>query len=98
MAPGNNSFVYLAILNDSHMDFQLVTGGSGYHGPPGLYYTFTTQQSFLQSGLCRNHFLGGLRTGTYDVLQSAKGTQRLTFIKDGGHWRAGGRNRTDWFY
>ena len=32
----------------------------------------------------------GHLTGTYDVLlQSGKGTQRLTLIKEGGHWRAG---------
>ena len=32
----------------------------------------------------------GHLTGTYDVLlQSGKGTQRLTLIKEGEHWRAG---------
>jgi hypothetical protein len=34
----------------------------------------------------------GYLTGTYDVLlQSGKGTQRLTLVKerDGEHWRAG---------
>ena len=32
----------------------------------------------------------GQLTGTYDVLlQSGKGTKRLTLVKEGGHWRAG---------
>jgi hypothetical protein len=32
----------------------------------------------------------GLQTGTYDVLlQSGKGTKRLTLVNDGERWRAG---------
>ncbi|HET9824810.1 MAG TPA: hypothetical protein VFP87_05720, partial [Chitinophagaceae bacterium] len=33
----------------------------------------------------------GELTGTYDVLlQSGKGTQRLTLVEEAGRWRAGG--------
>lgn len=52
--------------------------------------TFTHNKVFYKAALAETISWEGLRTGTYDVLlQSAKGTQRLTLIKDGSHWRAG---------
>ena len=45
---------------------------------------------FYKAALAETVSWDGQLTGTYDVLlQSAKGTQRLTLVKEGGHWRAG---------
>jgi hypothetical protein len=52
--------------------------------------TFTHNDVFYKAALAETISWEGLLTGTYDVLlQSRKGTQRLTLVKEGKHWRAG---------
>ena len=72
------------------MDFQLVTGTPGIMDPVVFTTTFTHNDTFYKAALAETISWEGLLTGTYDVLlQSGKGTQRLTLIKEGEHWRAG---------
>ena len=72
------------------MDFQLVTGGPDAMDPLVFTTTFTHNNLFYKAALAETISWEGLRTGTYDVLlQSAKGTQRFTLIKDKDHWRSG---------
>jgi hypothetical protein len=72
------------------MDFQLVTGGSDTIDHLVFTTTFTHNQVFYKAAIAETISWEGLLTGTYDVLlQSAKGTQRLTLIKERAHWRAG---------
>jgi hypothetical protein len=72
------------------MDFQLVTGRPGTDD----YLVFTTSflhnNIFYKAALAETISWEGQYTGTYDVLlQSGKGTQRLTLVKEGNSWRAG---------
>ena len=72
------------------MDFQLVTGGSDTIAPLVFTTTFTHNNIFYKAAIAETVSWEGLLTGTYDVLlQSAKGTQRLTLVKESGRWRAG---------
>jgi hypothetical protein len=72
------------------MDFQLITGRPDTIDPLVFTTTFTHNDVFYKAALAETISWEGLATGTYDVLlQSAKGTQRLTLIKEGNHWRAG---------
>jgi len=55
-------------------------------------YPTTQNNIFYKAALAETISWEGHLTGTYDVLlQSGKGTQRLTLVKerDGEHWRAG---------
>ena len=86
------SFFYLAILNESFMDFQLVAGRPDTTDHLVFTTTFTHNNIFYKAALAETISWEGHLTGTYDVLlQSGKGTQRLTLVKDrdGEHWRAG---------
>ena len=84
------SFFYLAILNESFMDFQLVAGRPDTSDHLVFTTTFTHNNIFYKAALAETISWEGHLTGTYDVLlQSGKGTQRLTLIKEGNHWRAG---------
>ena len=84
------SFFYLAILNESFMDFQLVAGRPDTSDHLVFTTTFTHNNIFYKAALAETISWEGHLTGTYDVLlQSGKGTQRLTLIRDGEHWRAG---------
>jgi len=86
------SFFYLAILNESFMDFQLVAGGPDTSDHLVFTTTFTHNNIFYKAALAETISWEGHLTGTYDVLlQSGKGTQRLTLIqdRDGEHWRPG---------
>lgn len=72
------------------MDFQLVTGRPDITD----YLLFTTSFShnsiFYKAAFAETVSWEGKLTGTYDVLlQSGKGTQRLTLVNDGDHWIAG---------
>ena len=72
------------------MDFQFVTGGPD----TANYLVFTTAFShnniFYKAAFAETVSWEGKFTGTYDVLlQSKRGTQRLTLINDGDRWRAG---------
>ena len=72
------------------MDFQLVTGRPDTTDHLVFTTTFTHQNVFYKAALAETVSWDGHLTGTYDVLlQSGKGTQRLTLINEGGHWRAG---------
>jgi hypothetical protein len=69
------------------MDFQLIAGTSD---PLVVTTTFTHNNTFYKAAIAETISWEGLPTGTYDVLlQSRKGTQRFTLIKEGNHWRAG---------
>jgi hypothetical protein len=88
--PANESFFYLATLNESDMDFQLITGRPDTTDYLAFTTTFTYNNVFYKAALAETISWEGRLTGTYDaLLQSGKGTQRLTLIKDGMHWRAG---------
>lgn len=72
------------------MDFQLVTGRPDTAEPLVFTTTFTHNNVFYKAALAETISWEGLLTGTYDVLlQSSKGTQRLTLVREGNHWRAG---------
>ena len=72
------------------MDFQLITGGPDTIDHLVFTTTFTHNNVFYKAALAETISWEGHLTGTYDVLlQSGKGTQRLTLIKEGEHRRAG---------
>jgi hypothetical protein len=72
------------------MDFQLVTGGPDTIDHLVFTTTFTHSNVFYKAALAETIRWDGQVTGTYDVLlQSGKGTQRLTLIKEGDQWKAG---------
>jgi len=72
------------------MDFQLITGRPDTADHLAFTTTFTHNNVFYKAALAETISWEGHLTGTYDVLlQSGKGTQRLTLIKEGEHWRAG---------
>ena len=73
------------------MDFQLVTGTPDKTDHLVFTTTFSHNNIFYKAALAETVSWEGLLTGTYDVLlQSGKGTQRLTLVKDREqHWKAG---------
>jgi hypothetical protein len=72
------------------MDFQLVTGRPDTTDYLVFTTTFTHNNIFYKAVLAETISWEGQLTGTYDVLlQSGRGTQRLTLITDGRQWRAG---------
>ena len=72
------------------MDFQLVTGRPDATDHLVFTTTFTHNNVFYKAALAETISWEGKLTGTYDaLLQSGKGTQRLTLVKEGNHWRAG---------
>jgi hypothetical protein len=72
------------------MDFQLVTGGPDLADHLVFTTTFTHNDVFYKAALAETVSWDGRRTGTYDVLlQSGRGTQRLTLVKRRGQWTAG---------
>ena len=72
------------------MDYQLVTGGPEVADHLVFTTSFSHNNVFYKAALAETISWDGQLTGTYDVLlQSGKGTQRLTLIKEGEHWRAG---------
>ena len=74
------------------MDFQLIAGRPDITDHLVFTTTFTHNNVFYKAALAETISWEGHLTGTYDVLlQSGKGTQRLTLIKDrnGEHWRTG---------
>jgi hypothetical protein len=72
------------------MDFQLVAGRPDTVDPVVFTTTFTHNNIFYKAALAETVSWDGSLTGTYDVLlQSAKGTQRLTLVKESNRWRAG---------
>jgi len=74
------------------MGFQLIAGRPDITDHLVFTTTFTHNNIFYKAALAETISWEGHLTGTYDVLlQSGKGTQRLTLVKerDGEHWRAG---------
>lgn len=72
------------------MDFQLVTGRPDTTDYLVFTTTFTHNNIFYKAVLAETISWEGQLTGTYDVLlQSGRGTQRLTLITNGQQWRAG---------
>ncbi len=72
------------------MDYQLVAGRSDATDHLVFTTSFTHNNIFYKAALAETISWEGHLTGTYDVLlQSAKGTQRLTLVKEGEQWRAG---------
>jgi hypothetical protein len=74
------------------MDFQLIAGRPDITDHLVFTTTFTHNNVFYKAALAETISWEGHLTGTYDVLlQSGKGTQRLTLIRDrdGEHWRTG---------
>ncbi len=72
------------------MDFQLINGGPDTADHLVFTTTFTHNNVFYKAALAETISWEGQLTGTYDVLlQSGKGTQRCTLVKEGENWRAG---------
>jgi hypothetical protein len=72
------------------MDFQLVTGRPDTIDPLVFITKFAHNDVFYKAAIAETISWEGQLTGTYDVLlQSIKGTQRLTLVKERGRWRAG---------
>lgn len=72
------------------MGFQLITGEPDTIDHLVFTTTFTHNSVFYKAALAETISWEGLHTGTYDVLlQSGKGTQRFTLLKEGEQWKAG---------
>ena len=72
------------------MDLQLVSGAPDTIDHLVFTTTFKHKDVFYKAAIAETISWDGSLTGTYDVLlQSGKGTQRLTLVKERNHWRAG---------
>jgi hypothetical protein len=73
------------------MDYQLLTGGPSTTDHLVFTTMFSHNEVFYKAALAETISWEGQHvSGTFDVLlQSGMGTQRLTLIKYGEHWRAG---------
>ena len=72
------------------MDFQLVSGRPDTTDHLVFTTSFTHNNVFYKAALAESISWEGHLIGTYDVLlQSGKGTQRLTLVKYGERWKAG---------
>lgn len=72
------------------MDFQLVSGRPDTTDHLVFTTSFSHNNIFYKAALAESISWEGHLIGTYDVLlQSGKGTQRLTLVKHGEHWKAG---------
>ena len=72
------------------MDFQLIAGRPDTTDYLAFITTFTHNNVFYKAALAETISWSGQLTGTYDaLLQSGRGTQRLTLVKDGERWRTG---------
>lgn len=72
------------------MDIQVINGRADIPDYLVFTTTFTHNNVFYKAALAETISWEGLLTGTYDVLlQSGKGTQRLTLVRHGNHWQAG---------
>jgi len=81
---------YSKTKNKKRMDFQLITGKPDTTDYLAFTTTFDHNNVFYKAALAETISWEGQRTGTYDVLlQSGRGTQRLTLINEQQHWRAG---------
>jgi hypothetical protein len=72
------------------MGYQLITGRPDTADYLVFTTTFTHNDIFYKAAIAETISWEGALTGTYDVLlQSGRGTHRLTLLSIGGHWRAG---------
>lgn len=72
------------------MDLQLIEGAPNTIDHLVFTTTFTHNNVFYKAAIAETVSWDGHLTGTYDVLlQSGKGTQRLTLVRERDHWRAG---------
>lgn len=72
------------------MGYQLLTGTPGSQDHLVFTTMFSHNDVFYKAALAETVSWEGHLTGTFDVLlQSHKGTQRLTLIKFGEQWKAG---------
>jgi hypothetical protein len=72
------------------MDFQLVTGRPDTIDPLVFITKFIHNDVFYKAAIAETISWEGQLTGTYDVLlQSIKGTQRLTLVRRSGRWKTG---------
>jgi hypothetical protein len=72
------------------MDVHLVAGRPGAADYLVFTTSFTHNTTFYKAALAETVSWEGLLTGSYDVLlQSGKGTQRLTLLREVNRWRAG---------
>ena len=72
------------------MGYQLITGRPDTADYLVFTTTFAHNEVFYKAAIAQTISWEGALTGTYDVLlQSGRGTHRLTLIKIGGHWRTG---------
>jgi hypothetical protein len=72
------------------MDYQLVNGRPDTTDHLVLTTTFTHNDVFYKAALAESISWEGQVIGTYDVLlQSHRGTQRFTLVKQRGRWKAG---------
>jgi hypothetical protein len=72
------------------MGYQLLPDRPGTANHLVFTTMFSLNDVYYKAALAETVTWEGLVTGTYDVLlQSRKGTQRLTLIKFGEQWKAG---------
>src|SRR2546421_4744367 len=72
------------------MGYQLLTGRPDSADHLVFTTSFSHNDVFYKAALAETISWEGHLTGTFDVLlQSGKGTQRLTLVKIAGHWKAG---------
>jgi hypothetical protein len=72
------------------MGYQILTGRPGT--PDYLVFTtiFTHNNLFYKAAIAETVSWKGTLTGTFDVLlQSGRGTNRFTLVRNGERWRAG---------
>jgi hypothetical protein len=85
-----NQVLFNLMIKLKAMKFQLVTGQPGATDYLVLTTTFTCRDIFYKAALAETISWEGQQTGSYDVLlQSGKGTKRLTLLKEADRWRAG---------
>jgi hypothetical protein len=72
------------------MGYQLIAGTPDTADQLVFTTTFTYNDTFYKAAVAETVSWAGSLTGTYDVLlQSRRGTSRLTLLKNGERWRAG---------
>ena len=72
------------------MGYQLVTGKPDTTDHLVFTTTFIHNDIFYKAAIAETISWAGALTGTYDVLlQSGKGTNRLTLLRTGEQWRTG---------
>ena len=79
------------------MGYQLLTGMPDSADHLVFTTTFMHNNTFYKAAIAETISWDGALTGTYDVLlQSGKGTNRLTLLRTGGHWRTGDEIEQIW--